>query len=106
MVAVPVRETSLSRHIDDRSQGRSRRRIITEIAFFAGAAGVVDILGATRRAEAAVTKLPQKAVAYQPTPKGKSRCDGCIQWQPPQGCKIVAGVIDPAGWCSVFAPKA
>jgi hypothetical protein len=52
-----------------------------------------------------VTKLPQKAVAYQPTPKGKSRCDGCIQWEPPHGCKVVAGVIDPAGWCSVFAPK-
>jgi hypothetical protein len=94
----------LSRRIDDRAQSHSRRRIVAQITF-AGAVGVVDIFGATRRAGAAVTKLPQKAVAYQPTPKGRSRCDGCIQWEPPHGCKVVAGVIDPAGWCSVFAPK-
>lgn len=96
----------MSRDTDERAEGRSRRRIVSEIALLTGAAGVLDLLGAPRRAEAAVTKLPQKAVAYQPTPKGKFRCDGCIQWEPPRGCKIVAGVIEPAGWCSVFAPKA
>jgi hypothetical protein len=99
-------ETSLSSLTDDPGDGRSRRRIVAEIAFLAGAVGVLDLLAAPDRADAAASKLPQKAVAYQPTPKGKFRCDGCIQWEPPHGCKVVAGVIDPAGWCSVFAPKA
>ena len=95
----------MSGHIEDRSQGHSRRRIVAEIALLAGAVGVLDILAASSRANSATSKLPQNAVAYQPTPKGKSRCDVCIQWEPPHDCKIVAGVINPAGWCSVFAPK-
>ena len=50
-------------------------------------------------------KLPQQAVAYQPTPKGKLRCDNCNQWQPPNACRTVAGVIDPAGWCTIYKAK-
>ena len=56
-------------------------------------------------AAAAAHKLPQQAVAYQPTPKGKLRCDNCNQWQPPNACKTVSGVIDPAGWCTLYKPN-
>ena len=55
---------------------------------------------------AAATKLPQKAVHYQPQPKGKARCDTCLQWQAPKACKLVAGDIAPSGWCSLYAHKA
>ena len=50
-------------------------------------------------------KMAQQAVAYQSTPKGKLRCDNCNQWQPPNACKTVSGVIDPAGWCTLYKPN-
>jgi hypothetical protein len=50
-------------------------------------------------------KLKQTLINYQPTPKGRARCDNCAQWQAPSACKLVDGVISPAGWCSVYAPK-
>ena len=53
----------------------------------------------------AATKMSQKAVSYQDKPRGRSRCDNCAQWQAPNGCKLVEGVISPAGWCTVYAPK-
>lgn len=56
-------------------------------------------------AVAAVHKLPQQAVAYQPTAKGKLRCDNCNQWQSPNACKTVAGVIAASGWCTLYKPN-
>jgi hypothetical protein len=59
----------------------------------------------TGPAYAAAHQLPQQAVAYQPTPKGKLRCDNCTQWQPPNACKTVTGVIAAAGWCTLYKPN-
>ena len=53
----------------------------------------------------ASSKMSQKDVQYQAKPKGAARCDGCIQWQPPAACKLVTGIISPAGWCAIYAPK-
>jgi len=55
---------------------------------------------------AAAGKMPQKAVSYQSTPKGKQRCDNCSLWQPPGSCKLVQDPIDPAGWCVLYKAKA
>ncbi|GAA0308621.1 hypothetical protein GCM10009087_18310 [Sphingomonas oligophenolica] len=49
-------------------------------------------------------KVAKKAVQYQDSPKGKSRCDNCRQWQAPAACKLVDGPISPAGWCMIYAP--
>lgn len=73
------------------------------VAAAGGAAG--GSLLAASQASAAARKLPQAAVAYQPTPKGKLRCDNCNQWEPPNACRTVAGVISPAGWCTIYKPK-
>jgi hypothetical protein len=59
----------------------------------------------TGPAVAAVHKLPQQAVAYQATPKGKLRCDNCNQWQAPNACKTVTGVIAASGWCTLYKPN-
>ena len=50
--------------------------------------------------------MTQKAAGYQPTPKDGKRCDGCSLFQPPSACKLVAGPIDPAGWCRFWVKKA
>jgi hypothetical protein len=28
-----------------------------------------------------------------------------VNFQPPKSCALVAGVINPNGWCGAFAPK-
>ncbi len=81
---------------------RSRRELLN-IALLAGATGVVGA-AMSQKARAAQVKLAKADAAYQDKPKGKQRCDGCVQWQPPAGCKVVAGIIAPAGWCSLYAP--
>jgi len=53
----------------------------------------------------ASNKIPQKAVRYQATPKGKLRCDNCALWQPPSSCKLVDGKISPSGWCTLYKKK-
>lgn len=84
----------------------SRRRVLRGAVFAAAGGAVVGGVLTAAAATAAAHKLPQQAVAYQPTPKGKLRCDNCNQWEPPNACKTVAGVISPAGWCTIYKPKA
>lgn len=78
----------------------SRRRLIFNLGVLGGAIGLAGV------ARAAPSKLDQRSAAYQPTPKGKARCDNCTQWQVPDACKVVAGKISPAGWCVLYARKA
>ena len=87
------------------SSALSRRRLIFNMGVLAGAAGLVGGAFAPGRATAAQAKLDQRSASYQPTPKGKARCDNCTQWQPPNGCKVVEGIISPAGWCVLYARK-
>jgi hypothetical protein len=83
----------------------SRRGVFRGALLAAGGGVLVGAgLGAVGAA-AQVTKRTQKMVQYQDTPKGRSRCDACSQWQAPDACKIVAGTISPSGWCVAFAPK-
>ncbi len=82
----------------------SRRNLLRGAVVAAGASIAIGA-GLAASAAQAANKMPQKAVNYQTTPKGKARCDTCAQWQPPASCKIVQGVINPSGWCTVYAPK-
>jgi hypothetical protein len=50
-------------------------------------------------------KISQANAKYQGTPKGDQRCDGCVNFQPPNACKFVQGDIIPTGWRELFAPK-
>ena len=84
--------------------GISRRAIFRSATLFAGGAALFGT-SLTAWAASAQTKLSQKAILYQDTPKGKSRCDNCTQWQPPASCKIVEGQVAAAGWCNLYAFK-
>lgn len=50
-------------------------------------------------------KIAQNLVQYQATPKGGLQCDQCLQWVPPDGCKVVEGKIAAKGWCAAFVAK-
>jgi hypothetical protein len=71
----------------------------------AEAAGVAFILGARAETATASPKLSLKVVAYQDHPAGDKRCDGCAHFQPPNGCKIVDGIVSPGGYCKFFTPR-
>ncbi|HEY5105258.1 MAG TPA: hypothetical protein VII73_00655 [Caulobacteraceae bacterium] len=80
----------------------TRRRLFRDGVVLAGGA---VIAGGVLAAGPASAKASQKGVAYQTMPKGAQRCDKCSFWQAPASCKVVAGVISPAGWCNLYAPK-
>lgn len=50
-------------------------------------------------------KIAQNQVQYQKSPKDGNKCNMCVNWEAPSSCKIVAGTIDPNGWCIAYAPK-
>jgi hypothetical protein len=67
-----------------------------------GAAGASALYYAVPFSATAVIKISQNAVAYQDHPEGDKRCDKCVQFQPPNGCKMVDGSIRPDGYCRLF----
>ena len=88
-----------------KTQGISRRRILTIAAGAAGTSitGATAIIGTSTTAQAA--KVSQKTVKYQDTPKGEQRCDNCELFEAPSSCKNVDGPIAPQGWCIVYRKK-
>ena len=83
------------------SESMTRRVALryTAAAFGFAAAGAA----ATRAS--AQQKISQADAKYQPQPKGKQRCDNCVNFQPPNACKFVQGDISPSGWCQLYAAK-
>jgi hypothetical protein len=79
----------------------SRRVVLASAAFSLGAATAATVVSQT----AAQQKLSQADAKYQTTPKDDQRCDGCVNFQPPNACKFVQGDISPNGWCQLFAAK-
>jgi hypothetical protein len=84
--------------MDDKRGDRSSRRVVLQVGLAAFAAG----LSARALAQ---EKLAQKTVQYQLQPKNGQMCSNCVNWQPPNACKLVDGTIVPNGWCVAFAPK-
>ena len=68
------------------------------------AAGAAAILCGEPGSATAVIKISKAAVAYQDHPDGDKRCDKCVQFQPPDACKMVEGPISPQGSCRIFMP--
>src|SRR5580765_8362766 len=66
----------------------------------------VGLIGAAIPGRAgAQQKMAPKLVQYQEKPKGTQECDQCLHFVAPASCKMVEGVINPKGWCALFAPK-
>ena len=79
-----------------RSARLSRRSLL------GGALGAVSTLGPTPKVATAQPKISKVAVNYQDHPDGNKRCDRCLQFQPPDACKVVDGSISPQGSCRIF----
>ena len=80
----------------------SRRLVLTTGAALSLGAAATAAAGAPAAAQ---QKISQADAQYQATPKGDQRCDGCVNFQPPNACKFVDGNISPGGWCQLFAAK-
>lgn len=76
-----------------------------DLLFAAAAGGVMIGASSASTSARAANKIPQKAVSYQPTPKGNQRCDNCVFWQPPASCKLVQDPIAASGWCTLYKKK-
>ena len=62
----------------------------------------------TARAQAELSeaqKITHAGAKYQPTPNGQQRCEICLQFEPPDHCKIVRSPISATGWCQYFAAR-
>ncbi|MDO9707465.1 high-potential iron-sulfur protein [Paracraurococcus lichenis] len=68
----------------------------------AGLAALAPVAVTRARAQ---DKLQPAMVMYQGNPKDGQQCSGCLHFQPPNACAIVAGNISPSGWCAVWAKK-
>ena len=87
-------------------QDQTRRGVLkaglTAVGGLAAAAG--SARAASHGQRLAQDKIAQAQVQYQTSPKDGQECDKCVNWEAPNGCKIVAGTIVPNGWCIAFAP--
>jgi uncharacterized protein YpuA (DUF1002 family) len=77
---------------------RSRRN-----ALRAAAKGVAAVLLLRISPTQAAEKMTLQQAAYQDTPNGIYSCGMCTLFEPPSGCKVVAGEISKDGWCKAFA---
>jgi hypothetical protein len=69
------------------------------------AVGATGVLAVTLNPALAQPKISKVAVNYQDHPDGDKRCDKCVQFQPPDACKMVEGTISPQGSCRIFMLK-
>jgi hypothetical protein len=49
-------------------------------------------------------KVSKTVARYQARPNRGQKCADCIHFQPPAGCRVVAGLISPNGWSRYFEP--
>ena len=84
----------------------SRRGVMRAVLATAGMAGGVRARERSGRQTLAqqAEKLAQDVVQYQNTPKDGAKCSTCVNFEAPNACKIVAGTINPEGWCVAYAP--
>ena len=78
---------------------------ISRRALFSAGCGAIAAVGFVTDKAAAQPKVSKQVVAYQDHPEGTKRCDLCVQFEPPGGCKVVEGAISPDGSCRLFVQK-
>ena len=81
----------------ERGSARLSRR-----SLWGSAVGATSVLAATLNPALAQPKISKVAANYQDHPDGDKRCDRCVQFQPPDACKVVDGPISPQGSCRIF----
>jgi hypothetical protein len=87
-------------------------KVFSRRLVFKAAAGLALATGAARAARADII-LSKDSVGYQDVPNDGKVCAQCVYFEfmpasgttPQSRCKLVAGNINPAGWCEVWAQK-
>jgi hypothetical protein len=79
----------------------TRRTLLRSAAAVLGSAAAI---GAAAR-PAAAQKVAPSVVGYEDHPDGGKECANCLQFLPPDACRLVAGRISPQGSCRLFVPK-
>lgn len=79
----------------------SRRGFLGRTAF-----GSLSTALALMPAPVSATQLAQAQVGYQDQPHDGKRCELCIHFLKPAGCKLVTGPVSPQGWCRLFSATA
>jgi hypothetical protein len=89
------------------NSGRNDCQRISRRMVLSGTAVALGLAAATAAVSQSMSqvKISQATANYQNTPKGDQRCDRCVNFQPPNGCKFVQGDISPSGWCQLFVKK-
>jgi hypothetical protein len=84
----------------------SRRSLIGATAVVAAARASGHATPAHAQSESKESdKITHADAQYQLAPKGQQRCEICLQFDPPDHCKIVQSPITPKGWCQYFAAR-
>ncbi len=84
----------------------SRRGLLEGALVIAAAASAC--LPAPARAEeepSEAEKITHADAHYQLVPREQQRCAICLQFEPPNRCKIVRSPIAATGWCQYFAAR-
>ena len=79
----------------------SRRRFLKHTAMGSISVGLTSLA-----APAFAQQLAQAQVGYQDQPHEGKRCELCVHFLKPDGCKLVTGPISPQGWCRLFSSSA
>jgi hypothetical protein len=77
---------------------RSRRKVMGAVVKGVSA-GLLFRITQTAASE----KVTPQQAEYQDTPNGIYSCAMCTLFEPPNGCKVVAGEVSKDGWCKAFA---
>ena len=72
-----------------------------------GAASALSAATGGRAASGATAqeRVGKAEARYQDQPRGQQRCEICLNFQPPNQCRLVEGRISPKGWCQFFAAR-
>lgn len=97
-------QTAASQDGPARVTGLSRRRVFQTLIGSAAGLGAGLVLIGNQSAEAQ-SKTPKKVAKYQDHPNKGQQCSTCNFFRPPHSCQLVAGNIEPNGWCSFYAKK-
>lgn len=78
---------------------------VSRRALFGRIAGILAAAASIPSRADAQAKVSKKLAKYQDHPNGQQRCDICVNFRPPDRCRIVEGRISKSGWCQFFAAK-
>ena len=100
-------DVSRGRAQDGPTRALSRRNFLKVSmtgAAIAGTGGLTSCMTSPYGKRAAGT-TPKTVALYQDFPNQGRRCGGCTHFLEPNACEIVAGEINPDGWCRFHEPQ-